>query len=71
MEGLARSVISNGMQRYLVGMRIQLRHWQDRRAHVPTDLWYIHRAQIGPGAHPTSYPEGAKGSLPGNKAAGA
>jgi hypothetical protein len=30
-----------------------------------------HRIQNGPGAHPVSYPMGAKGSFPGGKAAGA
>jgi hypothetical protein len=30
-----------------------------------------HRVQNGSGAHPASYPMGARGSFPGGKAAGA
>jgi hypothetical protein len=31
---------------------------------------FYHRVQTGSGAHPASYPMGARGSFPGDKAAG-
>jgi hypothetical protein len=43
------------------------------KVRFPAGAWNFslhHRAQKGSGAHPASYPMGARGSFPGGKAAG-
>jgi hypothetical protein len=49
---------------------ISLLDYGELEVRVPRGA-FLHNAKTGSGAHPTSYPKGTEGSIPGDKAASA